>query len=491
MTTTKTPYQEPLVKPDDKKLWNGAYLPGWASCPLDENSRIYQDLVKIGKNVPLDRLEKNTRFTAGPAVKWAAAAIFNFYIFLLAYPVVTWQCAPCHEDVSIRARGSAAVQASGLADIYNGTQRDASFVLAVAAVCLFIHMLLQWRTSRFVILPQIMQTDVTLGKFNFKKRPYGLFFVSMQVLALFNLLNVIMNARTMGRLLATKFRCRPTYAIFQELWANTNAQSSGVFADTDFLHVYAFFYALQFVGVIFALIYAVPITRKSDGDKETGDGLAMYKTFWHWKRPTHAGAVTMVLSSLARFELVYFQQDDYAHVEMHNYTLAKENKHINKEQINDALCKAIELGVTEIERGMAKCFIMGCLVNALQGNWQVTLAAMNWHVSQSESPDSSLMWAVFFSFTSFFCDLQYIFGIYKVWKKAKTVSPESLADPDEAETKRVKGLHRQLDAKALVGLFCLVFYIGIMAWTLSKVLALHLCPDHVWNVGSGCVSLRS
>merc|ERR1719313_1210648 len=138
------------------------------------------------------------------------------------------------------------------------------------------------------------------------------------------------------------------------------------------------------------MIYSIPIIRKSDVDENTGDGLAMYKTLWHCKRATHAGAVTMVLSSLARFELVYFQQDDYAHEEMHNYIQARFSEHANKLQKNDALCKAIELAVTELERGIGKCFIMGCLVNAFQGNWQVTLAAMNWHVSHEARPDSSL-----------------------------------------------------------------------------------------------------
>merc|ERR1719146_580759 len=123
------------------------------------------------------------------------------------------------------------------------------------------------------------------------------------------------------------------------------------------------------------------------------------------------------------------------------------------------------------------------MVNAIQGNWQVSLAAMNWHVSGEESPDSSLMAGVLFSFTSFFVDLQYIYGIYKVYRKATQVKEELMVEPEDDEKTRLQGLHRQLKLKGALAMGLLGVYCFFMVWTLLKVLALGFCPDHMWNFG--------
>merc|ERR1712224_885211 len=81
-----------------------------------------------------------------------------------------------------------------------------------------------------------------------------------------------------------------------------------------------------------------------------------------------------------------------------------------------------ELALQELERGIAKFFITGCMVNALQVSCQTTLVALDWEVkgaSYEGGPDSQLFLSVVHCFIGLISDIPDMYDIGKVYHRAR------------------------------------------------------------------------
>merc|ERR1712224_758127 len=177
----------------------------------------------------------------------------------------------------------------------------------------------------------------------------------------------------------------------------------------------------------------------------------------------------MVLSSLAQFDFVFFQDIRYAEMKMEKFEETVRNIQLDNDDRAKAVNKGAELALQEIERGIAKFFITGCMVNALQVSCQTTLVAIDWVVKGRRydgGPDPQLLVSVVLCFVGILTDLPDIYDIYKVYRSARRILEHV---PEESDIKR-----EMRNAFRLAS--CLVIvYVFFMIWGALKLTALYVC----------------
>jgi len=331
------------------------------------------------------------------------------------------------------------------------------------------------------------------------------FFVVFSIFVLLNLLDTITNGEVLGRILATHIKCPESADKIEHLWQATMGESlllkilPIVGHKAHFYTIALIAYLFQLANPLYALFFSVPFDWKKgccqdqnvDFKIARGELFQEYKTLWNFNKINH-GQVIMVQSSLARMDMINFQDTSYRIKLMElldeqfpDPGRERGGKRFTQEEKKDHL--TVMLGL--LERATSRFFCIGLLQNALQTNLQISLAGINWAVSGS--PDDQLLFSIVMCWFATIADWPDMAETIKIMcTQYKKVKKDDVDDgPD------IKKLRRTIIIK--LGFFVLLFivYFWISSWSATKFWALFGCDhSHLWDfkftfdLKEGCVT---
>jgi len=447
--------------------------------------------------------------TNGPAIKWAMGGVIVHTLLYLIMPILEYSLSECPTG-----------------DQQGLVQAPLDFLTLVlyAAVFAPAHLYCQHQVMKYVIVPQLRVTK----KFNFlgipcEKFPYKYWYYLFAAFTCGATMNTLTNAQILGRILATQ-SCAKPYERMSEEWNAVMANSTFKIgtAPPDFAFESCVIYLLWLVNPIYALINALPRKVKArgaaqdDGDNyDAGDAISkilkydlpqaelsdtkdgtkeimkanIYSTWYNYDSTHHS--VLMVLSSLARFEAVTFQDVAYCQARLEHLEkkqveveIPLEQRKISRSRTHDVSDINFGNDVSDsrsfyydlvmrstIDRGIARFAIIGLLQDVMQTNLQTSVVAMNWRVSGALDPQ--MFFSVVMCFFSTVADFPDAVDVYKIVSRFF----KSDSDGDEA----VKKLQKAINARLYRFAFYTFVFLWVSVWSFAKVAALFVCEEHIWN----------
>jgi len=262
----------------------------------------------------------------------------------------------------------------------------------------------------------------------------------------------------------------------------------------DIAHVALAAYLLQLIPMLFFLWYTIP-QRGQNVDYVIGADtmekkISLNYHTWHNQNSfANHGAVLQVQASIARFEVVNFQDFEF--------TLKKMNlfKPGIAEHDLDRTNKYLTLARVQLERGVARFILIGLIQNALQANLQTTFVALNWDATRTDYPDGQMLFSVVMCFLNSVLDLPDMISIFLLCRQVlndvnaedldeRTRPYRSATDSFRKRQKMPKVLYSELKYKGYRFIGQVIVYILISCWTMYKLCGMYACPGHLINIPS-------
>merc|ERR1712032_402907 len=177
-------------------------------------------------------------------------------------------------------------------------------------------------------------------------------------------------------------------------------------------------------------------------------------------------------------EAVTFQDMQFAVQKIENRKCDKGNPKVHTAQFQTDY---LRLSLTEVERGLARFGIIGIAQNCVQTNIQLTLLGLDYGVTGE--PDASMAFSVIMCLICICIDFPDMLALYRLTKlhaKEEAKGKHPIVDKScwDEKTYAVNNSIR----KHLISYgFLLLLYLFFVLWILLKVLALFVCPNHMWN----------
>jgi len=395
--------------------------------------------------------------TAGPVIEYAAYGVLLHALLWFLTPLAEFGLAQCPGD-----------ERAGIVQAPNDILTLVGYLVFFAP----LHLYCQWKCMQNVIIPQLEVTH----RFTFLGMPvyrwkYHTWFVLFSALTCGATLNTLTNGQILGRTVAT-YACGKPYAELEGTWRRI-METSFIhqipgFHHSSFLRLSLFAYAIQLVTPLFAWIYARPQEQGQVNYLLSHSAVTPYRTIYSRRVPTTHGAVLMVLSSLARFEAVTFQDVTYA-------TQRMDESHAEAGWETNCL----RIGHTELDRAIARFAIIGLLQDALQTNLQTTVVGMDWYLAaKGGGLDLQMFVSVVLCFGSTIGDLMDAFDVHKIVVEVYRLFPQGhTARLSDGDRKSLRFFKRKLWRFS----FYLLFFVGASVWSFAKLVALFACDRHLWN----------
>merc|ERR1712007_108666 len=176
---------------------------------------------------------------------------------------------------------------------------------------------------------------------------------------------------------------------------------------------------------LYALLFSVPFDWRKGCHQDKVNfkipGTGKYRTLWN-DNPTNHGHVLMVQSSLARMDMINFQDTSYRLKVMETFMELSKDQQVKEDHLR------MMLGL--LERATARFFCIGLLQNALQTNLQISIAGINW--ASSHSPDNQMLFSIVMCWMATIADwpdmAETIKILYKENKKVSNYRDDWLED---------------------------------------------------------------
>jgi len=424
----------------------------------------------------------------GPAVLWGFVAVANLFIFWLLVPIGAYFLSSCAAD------------GNGFAVVGNPPPLIGLFFVVVT---LPVHISVQLKCMSHVILPQLEITKrfdflfINLNKFR-----YEIFLILFCCFAAGCLSDSMTNGIVMGRVMKSA-DCPGSEAI-ENHWRTTMNGSVLMklpfFKGARFTSVALFAYALQLTGPLFALAYSVPLqfwtvdykVGMNCGEDKNGvvysNGQRQmlqrslkteYCTLFNHDKATKTnhGAVLQVMASLARMEAITFQDAKFATVKMgiaHEKICKGLTTPVDDETKNTAR-NYYKLARVELERGLARFGIIGLIQNVFQLSLQVSFLGIQYRLT--DSLDINILTSVILLLvTGIIPDFPDMVDIVKIVHSVKPIpNAESFGG-------RVQRARRKVVCQLCIFILMMVAYLLLLVWCICKLVAVFVCPDHLWDV---------
>jgi hypothetical protein len=361
-----------------------------------------------------------------------------------------------------------------------------------------IHILLSCKCMKHVIMGQLgVAKNFNFMFFPCNKFPYSFFLAFFSILTVLSLTDTQTNGEVLGRIWFTR-TCPAAYRSVQSHWEASMVASVlhdlPLMGTPDIANVTLAAYLLQLIPMLFFLWYTIP-QRGEHIDYVIGADTMEKKIdlnyhTWHNQNSfANHGAVLQVQASIARFEVVNFQDFEFTLKKMDLFKPGIAERDLDRTN------KYLTLVRVQLERGVARFILIGLVQNALQANLQTTFVALNWDATRADYPDGQMLFSVIMCYLNSVLDLPDMISIFLLCRKVlnevnaedldeRTMPYPNVADSFRKRQKMPKVLYSELKYKGYRFIGQLIIYTMISFWTMYKLFGMYACPGRLINIPS-------